>query len=66
MKLIFVCPEADIDFTSDRFKVIQNKGVKTDAKGNKSLDAKVELDEPCPVCGKRHVYRANELACPFE
>jgi hypothetical protein len=37
----------------------------TDEAGNKTLDAKVAPDHPCPFCGGRHVYHASELLCPF-
>ena len=37
----------------------------TDDAGNKTLDAKVALNEPCPFCGQKHVYQASELSCPF-
>ena len=47
-------------------RITENRGVITDRAGNKVLDAKIALEEPCPFCGERHVYRASELACPFE
>ena len=53
-------------FESSDFNVIENKGVIADSFGNKTLDAKVELNAPCPLCGEKHVYLASELACPFE
>lgn len=65
MDFVFICPEKNDVFYSNNFKIIDNKGVKTDADGNKFLDAKVVLTEPCPFCGKKHVYHANELSCPF-
>lgn len=65
IKFIFVCPEKNEVFESSDFKVIQNRGVITDAAGNKALDAKVALAKPCPFCGSKHVYRASELSCPF-
>jgi hypothetical protein len=65
MKLIFVCPEHNQAFESAHYRVLENKGVVCDAAGNRSLDAKVAPDIPCPFCGKRHVYHASELSCPF-
>jgi hypothetical protein len=65
MEFIFVCPETHAVFNSEDFKIIENKGIKTDAAGNKTLDAKVALTGPCPLCGKKHVYHASELSCPF-
>jgi hypothetical protein len=65
MTLIFTCPETNQTFYSGKFDVVENKGVTSDDRGNKILDAKVKLNEPCPACGKRHVYAAAELACPF-
>ena len=53
-------------FESGDFNVIENKGVISDSSGNKTLDAKVELNGPCPFCGEKHVYLAGELSCPFE
>jgi len=65
MDFVFICPETHQTFNCGHFKIIENYRVKTDSAGNKYLDAKVRLDEPCPFCGKRHVYSANELSCPF-
>jgi hypothetical protein len=65
-KFIFVCPAKNKVFESADFKIIENRGIITDKAGNKTLDAKVALDEPCPFCGQKHVYRAGELSCPFE
>jgi len=53
-------------FESADFKVTENQGVISDSSGNKTLDAKVELTEPCPFCGEKHFYLASELPCPFE
>jgi hypothetical protein len=65
MKFVFVCPEKQKVFESASFEIISNKGISLDMKGNKFLDAKVALNEPCPFCGKKHVYHASELSCPF-
>lgn len=66
MKFIFVCPEKNRIFESDNFKIIDHQGVKEDDAGNKFLDAKVELSSSCPFCGKKHIFYAAELMCPFE
>lgn len=65
MKLVFVCPDQNKVFESDHYRVTENNGVVCDAAGKRSLDAKVALDSPCPLCGKMHVYHASELSCPF-
>jgi len=65
MKFIFVCPIQNKEFESADFRVLENKGVLTDEAGNKTLDAKVALNEPCPFCGQKHTYHASELSCPF-
>ncbi|MFH0785875.1 MAG: hypothetical protein V2B20_28545 [Pseudomonadota bacterium] len=65
MKLIFVCPTQNKVFESADFKILENRGVIRDKAGNKTLDAQVALIEPCPFCGKTHIYHANELLCPF-
>ena len=65
IKFIFVCPNKSKVFESSNFRIIDNRGVTTDNTGNKTLDAKVALDEPCPFCGQKHVYHASELSCPF-
>jgi hypothetical protein len=65
MKFIFVCPEQEKVFETDRFSLIDNRGVREDDEGNRFLDARVRLAEPCPFCGKIHDYAARELACPF-
>ena len=66
MEFIFVCPKRNMTFERADFKVTENQGVICDSAGNKTLDAKVELNEPCPFCGEKHVYLASELSCPFE
>ena len=65
MKYIFVCPNQNRVFESANVNIIENKGVITDNAGNKTLDAKVTLNDPCPFCGEKHIYHANELSCPF-
>jgi hypothetical protein len=65
MKFIFVCPNRNEVFESADFRIIENRGVVTDAAGNRTLDAKVTLNAPCPLCGEKHVYDAGELPCPF-
>ena len=65
MNFVFVCPENNKTYESSNFTIIENKGVITDEDGNRQLDAKVALSEPCPFCGKRHTYHVNELTCPF-
>ncbi len=65
MDFVFVCKNTRKDFKSEDFEITENKGVKTDASGNKILDAKVVLTKPCPFCGEKHSYQASELACPF-
>lgn len=65
MEFIFICPETNEVFESVNFSITDNKGVQTDENGNRFLDARVKLNDPCPFCGKYHTYQANELACPF-
>jgi Zn finger protein HypA/HybF involved in hydrogenase expression len=65
MKFIFVCPTQNKVFESADFRILENKGVLTNEAGNKTLDAKVALNEPCPFCDQKHVYHAGELSCPF-
>ncbi len=65
MKFSFVCPNQNHVFESSDFSILENRGVVTDEADNRSLDARVELNEPCPFCGQRHVYHASELTCPF-
>ena len=65
MKICFVCPTHNKVFESADFTILENRGVITDEAGNKTLDAKVAPDQPCPYCGGRHVYHASELLCPF-
>jgi len=65
MKLIFVCPNQNKVFESADYEIIENRGVITDAAGNRALDAKVALNALCPHCGQKHIYHASELSCPF-
>ena len=66
MKFIFVCTTQHRVFESADFSVRENRGIVVDETGHRALDAKVELNEPCPFCGQKHVYHASELSCPFE
>jgi hypothetical protein len=66
VNFLFSCPEQGKPFETDRFELVDNRGVKEDAGGNRYLDARVRLSAPCPVCGKMHEFAANELVCPFE
>ncbi len=65
MELVFVCPQARAAFRSEKYQIVENRGVRAGADGQKILDAKVALTEACPFCGQNHVYPADELACPF-
>ncbi len=66
MNFIFNCPETGQIFETADFSVIENQGVVIDADGGRHLDARIALDIPCPYCGRHHVYRADEMICPFE
>jgi hypothetical protein len=66
MNFIFNCPETGQIFETPDFTIIENHGVVIDADGSRRLEARVALDGPCPFCGQRHVYRAEEMICPFE
>jgi hypothetical protein len=65
MKFIFVCPIQNEVFKSSCFRILKNRGVIVDKAGNKTLDAKVALENPCPFCGVKHEYQARDLSCPF-
>ena len=65
MQLVFVCPQTQAAFRSEKYEIVENHGVRTGADGKKSLEAKVALTEGCPFCHQKHVYPASELACPF-
>jgi hypothetical protein len=65
MKLIFVCPLKRASFFSGHFEVTKNRGIAVDEDGNRYLNARICLAEPCPHCGGHHEYHADELACPF-
>ena len=65
LQFVFVCPIQNRVFESEDFRILKNRGVLLDEAGNKVLDAKVRLNDPCPFCGRRHVYHARELLCPF-
>jgi len=66
MKLVFVCPTHKKVFRSADFTILDNKGIITGPAGEKTLDAKVVLNSPCPFCSEKHTYRATELSCPFD
>ncbi len=66
MEFLFVCPETQKSFSSRHFQITEYQGVKTDTSGNKILDAKIVLTDPCPFCNKKHIYHSNELTCPFD
>jgi len=52
VKFIFACPLQNKVFESSDFAIVENRGVITDKDGNKTLDAKVALDKPCPFAEK--------------
>ncbi len=66
MNFIFTCPKHHTVFECADFDIQENSGVVLDLHGNKILDARVTLKQPCPHCGERHVYHASELSCPFD
>ncbi len=45
MEFIFFCVKRNMTFKSADFNVTENKGIIIDSSGNKTLDAKVELNE---------------------
>lgn len=65
MELVFVCPETNAVFNSADYAIVDNKGIRTDERGNKFMDAAVVLTTPCPSCGGIHRYPVSELSCPF-
>ena len=65
MKFIFTCPENYMPFETDNFSIMDNNGVKTDHQGQKYLDAKIQINDPCPLCSQKHIFHAKDLACPF-
>lgn len=66
IKFLFICPNQNKVFELADFTMLDNRGIITDESGNKSLNAKVALNEPCPFCGEKHIYHASELSCPFK
>jgi hypothetical protein len=66
VNFVFNCPETGKIFEAANFTITENVGVVTDADGSRRLEARVVLDGPCPFCGQRHAYRADEMICPFE
>ncbi len=65
MQLVFVCPQTGQSFNSKNYAILDNQGVAFDENGRKTLNARVQMTEPCPFCGRIHVYQADELACPL-
>ncbi len=65
MELTFTCPEMGGYFNCSGFRISDNRGIVTDEDGNRTMDAEVELEEPCPLCGGIHKYHISEIACPF-
>jgi predicted RNA-binding Zn-ribbon protein involved in translation (DUF1610 family) len=65
MVLHFNCPETGKPFETADYSISDNRGVMTNANGDKILDATVMINSPCPHCGNLHKYRADKLACPF-
>ena len=66
MKCIFSCTQNGRTFETDDFSVTDNRSMVTESDGQKILKATVLLNTPCPFCGERHEYRAEDLACPFD
>ena len=66
MEFLFVCPYRNETFRTAAFRIVEHRGVRVDANGQKHLDAHVQVDIACPHCGEKHRYAADELVCPFE
>lgn len=65
MELVFPCPQAGVLFRSADYEVVAFRGVVESAPGTKTLDARVRLRSPCPLCGDFHEYPAADLPCPL-
>lgn len=65
MNFLFTCTETGKTFETGDFSLTENRGVETTPDGRKVLKAVVVLSAPCPICGQRHRYRAEDLPCPF-
>ena len=65
MHLLFTCPRTGRTCTSDRYRIVNNQGVRTGPDGRRVLEAQVELTHACPWCGQLHVDRAADLPCPI-
>lgn len=66
MELVFPCLQSGGLFRSADYEIVAFRGVVENAAGEKTLEARVRLKNPCPLCGARHEYAAAELPCPFE
>lgn len=65
MNFLFTCPNNGKVFETDAFSITDHQGIVTTPDGRKILKATVVLTTPCPFCGERHRYRAEDLSCPF-
>lgn len=65
MELVFTCPQTQQVFRTDDYRIVEDRGFTVDGAGRRRLLMKVAAGPPCPFCGGRHVYDAEELACPF-
>jgi len=65
MNFIFTCPVTHKTFETDAFRVIEDNGVRMNPSGQKVWQARIELSDPCPICGDIHIYHPQDLPCPF-
>ncbi|MBN2040462.1 MAG: hypothetical protein JW864_10490 [Spirochaetes bacterium] len=66
MEFEFTCSKTGKIFRTSNFDIINNKGVLQDPSGQNFLDAEIVPADPCPYCGEKHIYHANEMSCPLK
>lgn len=63
MELFFTCPVKQQLFSSEHYALVDGFSV-VEGKERK-LEGMVQLEEPCPHCGERHLFKVDEVMCSY-
>ena len=66
MKLYFTCPENKEVFASDHYALLDNHSIVQTNEKERSLQGMVTLTAACPICGRIHLYRVEDIMCSLK
>jgi len=65
MKLTFTCPETKKLFSSEHYSLLEDHVITGTSEGQRALKGTVALTSGCPLCGKNHLFRVEDVLCPL-